>query len=74
MSALNGYVSGRSQLKDITINVGTDEVVVTINGWSRAYGSNLNYTATFRYYNIGTTTLSSDEQSSIDAIKASIAK
>lgn len=74
LSALYGYVSGRSQLKDITINVGTDEVVVTINGWSRAYGSNLNYTATFRYYNIGTTTLSSDEQSSIDAIKASIAK
>lgn len=74
LSALYGYVSGRSQLKDITINVGTDEVVVTINGWSRAYGSNLEYTATFRYYNIGTTTLSSDEQSSIDAIKASIAK
>lgn len=74
LSSLYGYVSGRSQLKDITIKVGTDEVVVTINGWSRAYGSNLNYTATFRYYNIGTTTLSSDEQSSIDAIKASIAK
>lgn len=65
-----GYVADGTKMKSLTITVTDTAIEVEVAGWLRAYGSNIDYSVTYSFYDIGTTTFTSEETTAINAVAA----